>query len=126
LFGVLRASFDDLVTRSEPGHSEQWWHDELDKKLAAGGMSAITVDGEVVGLLNLYTSDDGAIDLDMIALAPDRQSAGLGTRVLRDVMASAPRVHLRVRKGNAAKALYDRLGFRVVKETDIRWFMEYP
>jgi hypothetical protein len=55
---------------------------------------------------------------------------GFGAALLRQVQASATTrglpVRLNVLKVNPARALYERLGFVVVREDDARWSMESP
>jgi ribosomal protein S18 acetylase RimI-like enzyme len=52
----------------------------------------------------------------------------MGAALMRQVQASAATrgvpVRLNVLKVNPARALYERLGFRVIGEDDVRWYME--
>jgi ribosomal protein S18 acetylase RimI-like enzyme len=86
----------------------------------------IVVDGEDVGVLQVERRE-GEVFLGNIRIAPDRQRRGLGTAVIRDVLAQAAcdglPVALQVLKGNPAKGLYERLGFAVVKETATHYVM---
>ena len=60
----------------------------------------------------------GVIALAQVFIASDHRSRGIGTAVLRDILARGRPVRLRVLKVNdAARRLYERLGFRVVDES---------
>jgi ribosomal protein S18 acetylase RimI-like enzyme len=65
-----------------------------------------------------------------ITLLPEFRSAGIGTRILRDVLAEAERhdqsVSLRVPRRNVrAASLYNSLGFRLVTMDDQDSFFEW-
>lgn len=73
---------------------------------------------------------DHAIEIAELQLLPSAQGRGIGTRVMRRVMADAGArgvpVRLRVgRMNRGARALYERLGFRVVEETETHVRMEW-
>jgi ribosomal protein S18 acetylase RimI-like enzyme len=67
--------------------------------------------------------------IEEIALLPEAQGRGIGTRLVRDVLHAAQRrgvpVRLSVLAGNPARALYARLGFEVVRIQDPRMAMEW-
>lgn len=67
--------------------------------------------------------------LEEIALLPEAQGRGIGTRLLRDILQAARRrdvpVRLSVFAGNPAQALYARLGFNVVRVEEPRTAMEW-
>ena len=73
---------------------------------------------------------DDHIFVDYMAIMPEHQRHGIGASLLRQVQASAASrglpVRLNVLKVNPARALYERLGFAVVGEDDMRWYMESP
>ena len=86
----------------------------------------VVVDGRDVGGLALETRDD-ELFLSGIYILPDYQNRGLGTTLLRDLLAQAERsglpVSLQVLKVNPARRLYERLGFTVVGETETHYQM---
>jgi ribosomal protein S18 acetylase RimI-like enzyme len=65
-----------------------------------------------------------------IALAPAYRGRGIGTQLLRDLMAEADasgrKLSIHVEVNNPARALYDRLGFRPAGEHGVYVLMERP
>ena len=68
------------------------------------------------------------VRLDRVFLLPECQNRGIGTRLVRDVLAEARAaglpVRLRVFRVNPARRLYERLGFVATGETDTHALME--
>lgn len=75
----------------------------------------IEVDGRPAGRLYLHHRPD-EIRLMDIALVPEHRNGGVGTSILRDLLAQARAegkgVGIHVEKHNPAMRLYERLGFR--------------
>lgn len=88
----------------------------------------VLVAGEACGLLKV-AKDGREWDLIQIQIAPGKQGAGLGTRILRALLADAAAegacVRLDVLKANPARGLYERLGFRVMGETKYSYEMQF-
>lgn len=88
----------------------------------------IKVDGETVGCCCVFEMPD-SLNLELIALYHRHQGRGIGTRFVEQVIAEARSmslpVILRCIKSNPAKSLYDRLGFKVIEEQDVRWIMRH-
>ena len=61
-------------------------------------------------------------------VAPEHQNRGIGTQVLRDLIAEARQknknVSLGVMKNNPARRLYEREGFKVIGENDYKFLMK--
>jgi ribosomal protein S18 acetylase RimI-like enzyme len=89
----------------------------------------VLLGGEPIGCLRVEEHDD-CVFVDYIAIMPEHQRHGIGASLLCQVQASAATrglpVRLNVLKVNPARALYERLGFTVVGEDDVRWYMESP
>ena len=87
----------------------------------------IRYQNEDVGMLQVEDRED-SVFLVGIYVAAGHRSKGLGSAVIRDVLALAARagkpVKLRVLRPNPARALYERLGFRVTEESETRFSME--
>ncbi len=87
-----------------------------------GGLWIINVDGTRVGMIQLFDQPD-AVEIGEIQIQPTHQNLGVGTRVLRDIVARAHQQHKKVSlsvalKNDRAYQLYQRLGFRQVARTD--------
>ena len=82
--------------------------------------------GEPAGLLKL-ARDPEEWEVIQIQLAPKLQGRGLGRQLLEEFLAEAKAagkdVVLNVLKANPAKKLYERLGFRVEREDEFRYYM---
>lgn len=91
-------------------------------------ISIIQVAGRDVGYLKLEVRE-GHLYLDGIYLDEAHRRRGIGTAVLRDLMARAGTlgkpVRLRVLRPNPARALYERLGFHTTAETSSLIDMEF-
>ena len=79
----------------------------------------ILLSGEPVGLLKV-ARDGAQWQILQIQIAPGQQRGGLGGWIVQSVIDDAKRagasLRLRVLKANPARRLYERLGFRIVKE----------
>ena len=84
-------------------------------------------DGVAIGRLYLARLADEIRIID-IALLPGYRGAGIGSRLLAEILAEADAaglaVRLHVESWNAATRLYDRLGFRPIGEPGIHQLME--
>lgn len=78
--------------------------------------------GEPIGRMYVHERD-GTVRLVDIALLPHWRGRGIGTTLLRDLLADADRRGLRaelhVERWNPARRLYERLGFTVAGEDDV-------
>lgn len=88
----------------------------------------VLCDGTPVGRL-YRAKTDGSLHVLDIALLPAWRNLGIGTRLLRETMATAAAdglpVQLHVDKSNRAQHLYTRLGFRQVEDTGIYLRLEW-
>jgi len=83
--------------------------------------------GNDIGLLST-SEDDTTLHINNILLRNTAQGNGIGTAVLSDLIEQAKsgnkRIELQVFKVNErAKKLYERLGFRVVGQTELHYQM---
>lgn len=89
--------------------------------------SVLTVDGAFAGCVALRPDGRGEVWLEHFYVSPAFQGRGLGTAVLRSLLARADieglRVRLNVLRGSPAQRLYARAGFRVGSEDPVDVFM---
>jgi ribosomal protein S18 acetylase RimI-like enzyme len=87
----------------------------------------ITWQGEPVGRLYLHRQP-GELRIMDIALLPAFRARGLGTSLLGDIIAQGERagvpVTIHVERFNPALRLYQRLGFVLVEDRGVYWFLE--
>ncbi|MDT8306765.1 MAG: N-acetyltransferase [Anaerolineae bacterium] len=93
----------------------------------ASANQIIVVDGQDAGVFKLEERD-GDCFLGLIEILPAYQNRGLGSQVIGDVVAGAfargRAVSLHVLKANqAARRLYERLGFGIAEERAERYVM---
>jgi ribosomal protein S18 acetylase RimI-like enzyme len=89
-------------------------------------VSVITADGLDVGWIQ-QRLDNNAIFLGSIYVAPSMQRRGIGSSVIQALLRLGGRkskpVTLAVMKINPARALYERLGFRITHEDEYKVYM---
>lgn len=78
----------------------------------------VLVDGAQGGRLIVDRSTD-AIQVVDISLLPEFRGRGIGTRLLREVLADDRAVQVHVERNNPALHLYERLGFVIVEDTGV-------
>jgi len=98
------------------------FRDEIDLDVT----DVIVADGTAVGYIVVEDHAEFWF-VEMFVIAPAHQNRGIGTAVLEQVMDDAPvPLQLTVRKENpAARALYERLGFRAIGGDEQRTRMEW-
>ena len=109
---VMRAAFGDR-------YGEAWTRSQCAGILPMSGVvMRIARDAERGGAIgfSLVRSIAGESELLLLAVLPDRHREGIGTRLLDDFIDRArldglARVHLEVRDGNPAVAMYRAAGF---------------
>lgn len=86
----------------------------------------VEFDGRPVGILQVDFSST-PVRLHNMQIAPPFQGRGIGTGLIRTVLAQAGMrpVWLQVLKVNPARGLYERTGFRIAGETTTHWQMIY-
>ena len=83
------------------------------------------INNNIGGCLLISDNNDGII-LDEIYLEDKYRNKGIGTNIIKDILSKNKIVYLWVYKENLkAISLYEKLGFKISKETDSRYFMKY-
>jgi [ribosomal protein S18]-alanine N-acetyltransferase len=120
------ADLDDVIEIMEAAfgskYGEAWTRSQCAGILPMAGVSLILArdagNGEVFGF-SLARSVAEEAELLLLAVDPGRHRQGIGTQLLEDFMdraraGGAGRVHLEVRDGNPAAAMYRAAGFSQV------------
>lgn len=85
----------------------------------------IYIDNNKVGCLLVENKDDGVL-LDEIYLNENYRNRGIGTDIIKKVIKKNSIVYLWVYKLNVkAVSLYIKLGFKIIEETETRYYMKY-
>jgi ribosomal protein S18 acetylase RimI-like enzyme len=119
LFAVRRATLRTYVDQT----SEQ--RAIADKEFADLPYAVVEESGRPVGYVCVLHESEYDF-VEEIALLPEAQGRGIGTQLLREILAAAQRpVRLSVFVSNPAQALYARLGFEVVRIEEPRMSMQW-
>lgn len=110
------------------------WDEALQQKFFAESFNLdngkiVVVDGRDAGFL-WVSEKESEIVLVSIRLLPEFHNRGIGTKLIKDVLAAAQAknkpVRLQVLKVNPARNLYEKLGFQVFGETETHFLMRFP
>jgi len=128
LFMTRRDGFRRYVELHKP------WDDDYQRTVAAADFAAAQVeiidrDGVAIGYQVVERKADHWW-LEEIALVASERNRGLGSELVRAIMNAAHAAGMPLRlnclRANPARHMYDRLGFRVIAEEDVRVRMEWP
>jgi ribosomal protein S18 acetylase RimI-like enzyme len=118
LLSLRQATMAPHFARQGIALSDEEQRQRAEYRLDAAGI--LVVDGAPVGLMKVLRDGDDWT-LEQFQVAPSHQGRGLGTRVLRALIADAREsgagLRLSVLKQNPAARLYERLGFRTLGES---------
>ena len=85
----------------------------------------IVINNEVIGC-GLLTDIEGGKLLDEIYIEKKFRNNGIGTDIIKKIISENDIVYLWVYKENVqAISLYKRLGFKIINETDSRYYMKH-
>lgn len=85
----------------------------------------IIVDDKIIGSVCIKDLENAKL-LDEIYLEKEFRNKGIGTDIIRKIIENNESVYLWVYKENIkAVLLYKRLGFKIIDETEFRYYMEY-
>ena len=85
----------------------------------------IIIDDKIIGSVCIKDLENAKL-LDEIYLEKEFRNNGVGTDIIRKIIENNKSVYLWVYKENSkAVSLYKRLGFKIIDETESRYYMEY-
>ena len=103
-------------------------HQYYQANYAGADFQIILLNGQAVGRLYVEHRVEEIRIID-IALLPEHRGAGIGAGLIKELLAEAERagkpVRIHVEKFNPALRLYQRLGFSIVDDRGVYWFMEW-
>ena len=124
---VQREAMQPHVERTYGAWDEDAQRARFDSSTVPGTHEIIELGGDPVGCQWIRRHPD-ALELVRLYVLPAFQGRGIGTHLLSRLCDHARQlglpVRLRVLRVNPAQALYRRLGFAVVQETDTHLYME--
>lgn len=111
------------------GWQEEWQQEYFALKFDPRKRQVIQINGRDAGTL-VIEERQGDVYLALIELLPAFQNRGIGTAILTDLLRRAQVCHrpvaLHVLKTNQpARLFYERLGFEIVAEEEIRYKMRW-
>ena len=125
LYHLHRATMKDYVAQTW-GWDETIQADMFKDRFNPEHSQIIVVDGRDAGVLSMERRSD-TLFLANLRILPEEQGHGLGTAIIKAILAQASRedipVTLQVLKVNPARQLYERLGFVVTGETTTHYLM---
>ena len=104
----------------------RWNEDATRASFRPATHRVIQADGQDIGCVALEETADH-VWVDSLYILPGWQNRGIGTRIVRDIVASAggKSVRLNVLAVNPARRFYQRMGFVVTQSTPERHYMEW-
>jgi ribosomal protein S18 acetylase RimI-like enzyme len=109
----------DAFLRAQFDAQDAWWRENY----RDASFDVVVVDGEPAGRLYLHRGETEIRIVD-IALLPEHRGKGVGSALLRGVIAEGKRVTIHVERMNPALRLYERLGFTVAEDKGVYLFLE--
>jgi ribosomal protein S18 acetylase RimI-like enzyme len=127
LFEVRRAALRTYVEQTS-GWDDAEQRTTADREFGELPYAVVEESGRPVGYVCVIHQSECDF-IEEIALLPEAQGRGIGTRLVRDILQAAQRrgvpVRLSVFASNPAQALYARLGFEVLRIEHPRTAMEW-
>ena len=123
---------DELTVMTMKPYVEAAWENEADRlhyyklnRFDLEHTKIIIVDGRRAGRLTVRSEND-LLDLADLHLLPEFHGSGLGTRIIKDIIAEAfgknLAVELKCLRTNPVQGLYRRLGFKLIDEDEKRLY----
>jgi ribosomal protein S18 acetylase RimI-like enzyme len=111
------------------GWERVWQEENFRAKFDIAGLEILEIEGRAIGAMAVKEEPE-RLFLREIAIHPDWQGLGIGSALVKEVMATGGirglPARLQVLKVNPARRLYERCGFRLSGETETHHRMEFP
>ena len=126
LFGLHRAAMGQYIETIWGWHDD-WQEEYFRRKFDPSARQVIQVEGRDAGVVVVEQRPD-EVYLSLIELLPEFQQRGIGTQIVNDIKATAHNAGLPVtlhvlRTNEQARRLYERLGFQVIGDEEVRLHM---
>lgn len=112
------------------GWDENYQRNEFDKDFSSiSQFSVVEVNGEFAGFIQSFRSSE-CLNLVEIHLIPEYRGMGIGSNILCDLQKLSANLKIRIcigcfKENYRAKALYQRLGFIQINESETHYMFEY-
>ncbi len=128
LLELHRAAMGNYITQTWGPWDDDQQRGFMDARLAGGNLLVVEVASKLAGLFE-HEKRGSALFLANIEFLPEYQGFGLGTVLIRGLMADAATrglsVELTVLRVNPARNLYERLGFIEYDRNETHHFMRW-
>jgi ribosomal protein S18 acetylase RimI-like enzyme len=128
LYAIHRETMRDYVAQTYGAWDEADQAARFRERFTPGRYEAIEVTGQVIGYID-SAREPAHWNLNNIRVAAEWQGRGIGSALIHALLARAADegvpVELGVLRVNPARALYERLGFRVVEENETHFRMRW-
>ena len=116
LYGIHREAMRPYVEQVW-GWDEGFQRERFRRGFDPGTTQVVVSSGREIGFVR-SEEREGIVVLAQVFVIPEYRGQGVGSALVRTILASGLPVKLRVMKSNTgARRLYERLGFRVVEES---------
>ncbi len=127
IFRCIQVALGPHIVATYGAWDETWQREHFARTTDPREHEILEASGTPVGCL-LVEERPGHVELHRILILAEFQNQGIGTRVVQEVLARARSTgrptRLQVFRVNPARRLYERLGFRVVGESETHLLME--
>ena len=123
VYGLHRAAMGEVVEATWGPWDEAVQRGFHERSFSPERLQVVMVGGVETGVVDAGFEAPTVFYIGRIEILPRFQGVGLGSRILRDLLAAArgrgaAAAELHVLKANRARALYERLGFAVIADED--------
>lgn len=129
LFALRREALGSYIVETYGAWDEVAEKRRFDETTRVADHTIIEHEGEPIGCLCLKHLD-GDLRLVRLFIRPTDQNRGIGTSILREIIAQADHeglsIRLRVLRVNPARRLYERHRFVIVEESETHFVMVRP